>query len=274
MKLLNFYIFCILISLNYCNIEASNKNDKKTEIQVEKISKIKNVNFQDLEKVSDIPLPEGFERLKTDSNSFEYYLQNFKLRTSDKTVYLYNGEPKSNQNVQYAVLDIDVGTKDLQQCADAVMRLRGEYLYSKKKYSEIHFNFLSDGKPRYFLEYSKNDTSYKIFRKYMDYIFSYANTGSLNDEMKSVAIDNMQIGDVFIQKRTPYGHAIIVLDMAENFKTNQKIFIIAQSYMPAQDIHILLNFNNTNISPWYELDFKDDIETPEWIFTKSDLKRF
>jgi Domain of unknown function (4846) len=38
------------------------------------------------------------------------------------------GDMKARQDVQYAVLDISVGNRDLQQCADAVMRIRGEYL--------------------------------------------------------------------------------------------------------------------------------------------------
>ena len=167
---------------------------------------------------------------------------------------------------------MEIGTRDLQQCADAVMRLRGEYLYQQKKYDAIHFNFLSDAKPRYFTTYAKGDYSYKKFRKYMDYIFSYANTASLHNEMLPVSIENMQIGDVFIQKGNPYGHAVIVVDMAVN-EQGKKVFILAQSYMPAQDIQILINPNNPDLSPWYEVR-KGNLVTPEWIFSSNDLKRF
>lgn len=35
-------------------------------------------------------------------------------------------------------------------------------------------------------------------------------------------------------------HAAIVMDVAENAE-GEKIFMLAQSYMPAQDIHLLVN---------------------------------
>ena len=54
---------------------------------------------------------------------------------------LYNGSPKGNQSAHAAVFNVDVGNQDLQQCADAVMRLRAEYLFGKGRYEEIHFNF-------------------------------------------------------------------------------------------------------------------------------------
>ncbi|WP_334296195.1 DUF4846 domain-containing protein [Clostridioides difficile] len=39
----------------------------------------------------------------------------------------------------------------------------------------------------------------------------------------------MKIGDVFIVGGSP-GHASIIMDMAENEKTGEKVFMIAQSY--------------------------------------------
>jgi hypothetical protein len=133
-----------------------------------------------------IPVPKGFHRIGADKNSFADYLRNLPLKTDNNKVYLFDESLKGNQSAQFAVVKMDVGKQDLQQCADAVMRLRGEYLYSQKKYSEIHFTFVSDGKPRYFKDYNSGDLSYKNFRKYMNYIFSYANTASLKKELKSV----------------------------------------------------------------------------------------
>ena len=217
--------------------------------------------------------PKGYKRENASEGSFAQYLRTLPLKPGGSKVYYYNGLPKVNRNVYAAVVDMELDKQDLQQCADAVMRLRGEYLYAQKDFGSIHFNFVSDGKPRYYEDYVKGDHSYTKFRKYMRYIFSYANTRSLHQEMNPVNIMDMQIGDVFIQKKNPYGHAVIVVDMAVDPTTGKKVYLLAQSYMPAQDTQILLNPMNDRLSPWYELN-KETINTPEWTFETSDLRRF
>ena len=104
----------------------------------------------------------------------------------------------------------------------------------------------------------------------MDYIFAYANTASLREELKTVKIDSMQIGDVFIQKGRPFGHAVIVVDMAKNDSTAQKLYMLAQSYMPAQETQILINPNNENgglsIGSFW---LPEDSNKIPWIVTSS-----
>ncbi len=52
------------------------------------------------------------------------------------------------------------------------------------------------------------------------------------------------------------------------------MMLLAQSYMPAQELQILKNPNNTSLSPWYNIDFGTTLETPEWTFSSSQLRRF
>lgn len=218
-------------------------------------------------------LPEGFTRAETAKNSFGYYLRNLPLKKAGSKVKYYNGAEKDNHDVYVSVIDQDIDPVDLQQCADAVMRLRGEWLFAQKRYEDIHFNFLSDGKPHYFTEYAKGDLSYKSFRKYMKHVFSYANTASLRDELVPVAnIIDIAPGDVFIQKRNPYGHAVIVIDVIENPKGAKK-YLLAQSYMPAQETQVLVNPNDKDLSPWYSVSGAE-VVTPEWTFGTRDLRRF
>ncbi len=217
--------------------------------------------------------PAGFERNVAESNSFAAYLRSLPLKPWNSKVLYFNGNPKNTPDVYISVIDLGIGKKDLHQCADAVMRLRAEYLYAHRRFDEIHFNFVVDGKPRYFKNYANGDYSYAKFWKYMEFIFTSANTRSLHNELKPIPVSKMQIGDVFIQKGIPFGHAVMVIDMAENRTTGRKVYLLAQSYMPAQEIQILVNANNTSFSPWYELN-NETLTTPEWAFKPADLRRF
>lgn len=217
--------------------------------------------------------PAGYRRVKADPNSYAIFLRNLELKPHKEKVLYYNGDVKENQNVYCAVLNQTISNRNLQQCADAVMRLRGEYLFEQKRYQEIHFNFLSDNKPRYFKNYGDKSYSYKNFLKFMDYVFAFANTRSLFNELIPVKSTEMKIGDVFIQTGNPFGHAVTVMDMAEN-ELGQKVFMLSQSYMPAQETQILINQKSSTLSPWFLLKEVGQLDTPEWVFSFSDLRRF
>src|SRR5580765_1594245 len=58
--------------------------------------------------IADIPVPSGFERQAVAPNSFAFFLRSLPLKRN-KTVFLYNGQPKSNQDMQFAVIDISTG---------------------------------------------------------------------------------------------------------------------------------------------------------------------
>lgn len=233
--------------------------------------------------------PEGFERLKPESGSFGEFLQNLPLKPHGTRVRYYDGNVKP-WDVHAAVIDLDVGERDLQQCADAVIRLRAEYLYSKGLYDQIHFNFTNGFNAEYkkwmegyrirvsgndarWVKQKDRDTGYGCFREYLDMVFTYAGTLSLSEEMERIDLQELKPGDVFLKGGSP-GHCVIVVDMAVDPERGEKVFIIAQSYMPAQDIHILKNPSKRDGDPWYPLDFGDELVTPEWTFTADQVYRF
>jgi hypothetical protein len=233
--------------------------------------------------------PEGYERKSVDSSSFGFYLRNLPLKPDGSAVHLYNGELKGNQSAHVAVIDMSVGTRDLQQCADAVMRLRGEYLFRNNRFSDIHFRFVSGFNCEYskwregnrvilrgssvsWQKTSSADKSYPGFLKYMETVFNYASTLSLDKELRSVELKDVQIGDVLIRGGSP-GHAVIVVDLAEN-AAGEKLVLLAQSYMPAQEIQVLMNPMNAKRSPWYNLEERLKIYTAEYTFEAFQLKRF
>ena len=169
---------------------------------------------------------------------------------------------------QFAVLDISVGNKDLQQCADAVMRLRAEYLFAEKRFDAISFTDNEHTVYSFQPPYTREN-----FMNYMERVFGMCGSASLSKQLQPVDdFSAIQPGDVLIRGGFP-GHAAIVTDVAEN-AAGKKIFTIAQSYMPAQDIHLLVNPANENISPWYEVNNDKRIVTPEYLFYKTELKRW
>lgn len=226
-----------------------------------------------------MPLPES---------SFGAWLRALPLRTDQKEVLLFDGSPKRNQSAHFAILDIDVGPRDLQQCADAVIRLRAEYLFSSECPDAIQFNFTSgdtarwsdwrDGvRPRIagnqviWNRTAAPDTGYDNFRAYLDSVFMYAGSASLERELYPVGDPQRpKAGDVFIKGGYP-GHAVLVVDVAEN-PEGRRVFLLAQSYMPAQDLHVLKSFDEC--SPWYYAKANGTLHTPEWDFSYQDLKRF
>ena len=217
--------------------------------------------------VSGIVPPPGYKRIDVARHSFGDWLRTISLK-KDKHVYLYNGSLKRNQSAQFAVLDISVGNKDLQQCADALMRLRAEYLFSQKRFSEIEFK---DNANKSYKWTGGADRS--GFDKYLEKVFAMCGSASLKKQLKPVSsLHEMQPGDVFIKGGFP-GHAMIVIDMAVNAKGN-KVFMLAQSYMPAQDIHIVKNPSDVALSPWYEINGATEIDTPEWTFYNNQLRRW
>jgi len=235
--------------------------------------------------------PDNFERLKSPIRSFGTHLSSLPLRHADSKVNYFNGDKKTSQGVYCAVVDLDIGKRDLHQCADAVMRLRADFLYSQHQHNKIAFNFTNGFKAEYSrwkngdrisvngnkVSWKTNaaaaDDGYETYWKYLEMVFSYAGTASLEKELKPKSLSELEIGDVFIQGGFP-GHAIIVIDVCQHETTGEKLFMLAQSYMPAQQIQVLINPNNSDLSPWYAADFDGELITPEWRFKASDLKGF
>jgi hypothetical protein len=237
-----------------------------------------------------ISAPPGCKRAATTQSSFAEWLRGLPLKKDGTPVRLFNGKDKANQSVHVAVVDIDTGDRDLQQCADAVIRLRAEYLYASGKHEAIRFHFTSGDEASFAkwaegfrpsvtgnrVEWKKTarpDSGYASFRRYLDNVFTYAGTVSLEREMIPVRNSaDIRAGDVFIQGGSP-GHTVIVVDTAFD-DGGGKIFLLAQSFMPAQDVHILKNPANAELSPWYEAEFADSLVTPEWTFKGDALRRF
>lgn len=235
-----------------------------------------------------IQTPEGYTRIEATDNSFGDYLRNFTLKEDGSPVLLYDGREKGNQSAHIAVFDMRLSNKDLQQCADSIIRMYAEYYYANKQYDKIKFHFVSgflceyekwqngyrvkvDGNNVSWQKNKGYDDSYETFEKYLDTVFSYASTLSLDKESSKIDIADLQIGDIFLKGGSP-GHVVMVVDICEN-ELGEKAFLLTQGFMPAQEFHVLNNPSSES-DPWYYVnEVKYPFRTSEYSFDEGSLKR-
>lgn len=234
--------------------------------------------------------PQGFARVAAEPDSFAEWLRRLPLTPAGTPVRLHDGREKADQSDAAAVIDIDIGGADLQQCADAIIRLRAEYLFSRGALDDIAFDFTSGDRYR-FRSYAEGVTpavsgskvswrrggpkgaSHASLRRWLDIVFTYAGTVSLSRELTSVgSLSDAAIGDALILPGSP-GHAVLIVDMATDPATGGKAVLLAQSFMPAQSVHILANAADPTLSPWFDLG-DDHVVAPPWVFTPDRLRRF
>jgi hypothetical protein len=239
-----------------------------------------------------VAVPAGFVRRPAAAGSFAAWLRDLPLVPGRGQVRLFDGRAKSLQSAHVAVLDIDTGARDLQQCADAVMRLRAEYLFASGHAEQVCFRAVSgdampyaayrrgmrppSGRATPWTMQAEADSSWTGLRRYLDRVFGIANTASLARELRPVDDPKrLEAGDVFIEaaRGGRFGHAVLVLDVADN-AAGERVFLIAQSYMPAQEIHVLVNPAEPRLSPWYRALADGSLVTPEWAFPAGSLARF
>ena len=236
-------------------------------------------------------VPAGFGRVAAAPGSFGDWLRHLPLKPADSEVTLHDGRPVADHGTVAAVVDIDVGRSDLQQCADAVMRLRAEYLFSRRLIGLIGFKLYSGERYR-FAAFAEGvtpvlsgeritwrngppqDSSHASLRRWLDTVYAFASTRSLARELRPVGrLADAAIGDVFVHPGTP-GHAVIVVDLAVDPADGRELVLLAQSSTPARDVHILRNTLAPALGPWFPLVDGRPFATPGRVFPLNELKRF
>lgn len=237
-----------------------------------------------------IKVPDTYTRVKYPEGSFSSYIQNYKLKSFDAKVINYDGKPYVYQSGHVGVLEVPVPSNGLQQCADALIRIRAEYLWETNRKDDIGFNFTSghycswkkyaegyrpkiNGSKVSFHKTASRDTSKQNFYKYLNLIYTYAGTQSLYNELPKITNKaNVEVGDMLIYPGNP-GHVIMVVDKITTID-GDILFIFAQGNTPAQSVHILKNLNDSSISPWYDIEMNQYLEIPTYYFNKTQFIRF
>lgn len=273
------FIFCAFISCN-------NSQEKSEKIQNDENlrSSISLINEKGNTVETRILPPDNYTWVKEKPNSFGDFLLNFPLEKYGTQILKFNNTPILTQDLHEAVYKIDIGEKDLQQCADSVIRLYAEFLWKENRKDEIAFHFTSgdlvkwsdyrDGYRAFvagnsvsFKKTEGFDDSYQNFKKYLELIYNYAGTISLTKETKSVTrTQDLKTGDILIVPGSP-GHVVFIAGVCEN-KEGEKLFLLSEGFTPAQSIHLLKNPFNKEISPWYELEVNSSkVNTARFTFS-------
>jgi hypothetical protein len=159
-------------------------------------------------------------------------------------------------------------------------------LFSQKKYDEIGYHFCSgtffswdmyckglrpvfDKNSLHWIMVSLSEKTHASLRRYLNIVYAYASTISLCRELKTA--NDFEVGTVIIVPGSP-GHTCIIIDEAVNTK-GEKLYKLAEGYMPAQSIYILSNPYDERINPWYHLQ-KGELITASCDFISYELKKF
>lgn len=230
--------------------------------------------------------PPGMSRTPVAPSEFGEWLLDLPVRQDRKDVRSFDGRRLSSPSA--GVVLMDVGTRDLQQCADTAIRLFAEWKWSRGEADDLRFHFTSgdvaDWKSwregtRWWLRSERvqkgktasSNASYASFRTYLDLVFLYAGTRSLASDSR--AVETPERGDFFVQPGSP-GHVVIVLDVVTD-STGKRFLLLGQGFMPAQELHVLRSSDAVN-GVWFAMpDANGSLKTPSWKpFLATELRRF
>lgn len=175
---------------------------------------------------------------------------------------------KSSDSSLAGVIPLDISEKRLWQCMDILIMLHVDYLL-KTNHQHIEYP-LPDGTLLSWMEWrkgirpvfkglrfnkileSKTDSSERNFTRYLNAIFEYSGSQTFYYYYDPVPADSILPG-YFITKKGKKGHAVIILDLAEN-QSGEEVALFAQGDTPACQLYLLKNKGN----PWFKIDRNKD----------------
>lgn len=282
-------IIVILLTVLFCKFKTEKQVHKSfADLIPVKTSNL--INKDSLTIKSRVKVPKGYKRVKYPKDSFKEYLRNYNLKPFGTKIINFDDTEYYWQQGHIGVLDIPVPKNGLQQCADALIRIRSEYLWENNRKDEIGFNFTSghycswlkyaegyrpkiQGNKVSFHKTASKNHSKANFYKYLNLIYMYSGTLSLFNELPKINnVKHLKIGDMLIKGGTP-GHIVMICDEAVNTK-GDKLYLLFQGNTPAQSVHLVKNLEDFNMSPWYQLKKDAVIPVSNYTFYSSKFVRF
>lgn len=233
------------------------------------------------------PPPSGYTRVEVEQGSFGAWLRGLPLRPAGSPVRDFRGGQvlAGDDSRLAAVAELDIGSANIQQCADSIIRLHAEWLWVQNQKDRIAYRFTSgdlatwskyaagdrakiSGSKVKWARSASADSSRTSFRAYLDLVFTYAGTLSLQELKQRPSRETARPGDFFVLGGSP-GHAVLVLDVAVNAQ-GERVALLGQGFIPAQDFQVL---SPGQEGPWFSLE-ADEVATPFWKpFPWSSLRR-
>jgi len=238
------------------------------------------------------PAPDGFTRIDAPDGTLAAWLRDLPIRADRDTVLAHDGRTLSAPAAH--VVAMDVGPRDLQQCADTAIRLLSEFAWSRGAADELGWDFTSGDRTRW-ADYVAGErfvigrtverrrgearlATRATFARWLDLVFTYAGTRSLAREGVTVQPGEVMPGDIFVAGGSP-GHAVVVLDVAVH-PDGRRAALLGQGFMPAQELHVLRARRGARSEvlggTWFVLPASDDalLDTPSWVpFTGAQARR-
>ena len=169
MKIYSFFLlFCIFTSCQTAESQSSSPTITVNTPQPE--PKFINSNGKTIQ--TRFLAPAGFTPVISPKNSYASYLQNLPLHPHGAKVHYYNGAEKYN-HVYEAVINIDVGKRDLQQCADAIMRLRAEYFVCAKRLQKYSFRLQKNSRQNCSFHLRNLYSSFYLINCYLNFYLNF-----------------------------------------------------------------------------------------------------
>ncbi|MEC3905501.1 DUF4846 domain-containing protein [Tamlana sp. 2201CG12-4] len=283
------FLLCILGLVTFLFLKPEPVS-KMSQTVVNAIETPELINKDSLTICSRVNAPKGYKRVDYAKGSFQDYLRNYTLKPFGARIINYDDTEYFWQYGHIGILDIPVPKNGLQQCADALIRVRSEYLWNQNRSQDIGFNFTSGhycswkqyakgyrpkikGNKVSFYKKAKADYTKENFYNYLNLIYMYSGTLSLYNELPKInQASDLKIGDMLIKGGSP-GHIVMICDEVVNEK-GDKLYLLFQGNTPAQSVHLVKNLENSELSPWYELKTNTIIPVSNYTFENSKFVRF
>jgi len=242
------------------------------------------------------PAPSGYVRAPLAEGSFGAWLRGLPVRLDRHSVEDYRGRAVTfSGRWSAAVIALDVGEKNLQQCADTALRLHAEWLWSRGDTQALRYHFTSGDESRFSewvagrklavegatvreVQVAPVPADRVALRAWLEQLFMYAGTRSLALDSEAVGLDAALLpGDLLLHPGSP-GHVVIVLDVVEREGSGDQLALIGQGSMPAQELHVLRgDARQTVDGVWFRFPQgrEQGVRVPGWgTLQRSSARRF